>query len=378
VIDEIRASVRKLCAAFSVQDWRELDEQRGYPHAFVKAMTEAGLLAALIPVEYGGSGLGITEASVVLEEINHMGGNAAACHAQMYMMSVLLRHGSAAQKQRYLPEIAAGRLRLQSFAVTEPTCGSDTTALQTTAVRKGDRYVVNGSKVFISRVQQSDLMLLLARTTPRGDAGKKSDGLSLFLVDLREVKGLSVRPIKTMINHATSTLFFEDVEVPAENLIGVEGRGFSHVLGGMNAERVLVAAEAIGDGRWLIEKAVAYARERVVFGRPIGANQGVQFPIAKAHVALCAADLVRAQAAAAFDARRPCGAEANMAKYLAAEAAWEAANVCMDTYGGYGLASEYDVERKFREVRLYLTAPVSRNLALAHIGEHVLGLPRSY
>lgn len=378
MIDEIRASVRKLCAAFSVQDWRELDEQRGYPHAFVKAMTEAGLLAALIPVEYGGSGLGITEASVVLEEINHMGGNAAACHAQMYMMSVLLRHGSAAQKQRYLPEIAAGRLRLQSFAVTEPTCGSDTTALQTTAVRKGDRYVVNGSKVFISRVQQSDLMLLLARTTPRGDAGKKSDGLSLFLVDLREVKGLSVRPIKTMINHATSTLFFEDVEVPAENLIGVEGRGFSHVLGGMNAERVLVAAEAIGDGRWLIEKAVAYARERVVFGRPIGANQGVQFPIAKAHVALCAADLVRAQAAAAFDARRPCGAEANMAKYLAAEAAWEAANVCMDTYGGYGLASEYDVERKFREVRLYLTAPVSRNLALAHIGEHVLGLPRSY
>lgn len=378
MIDEIRDSVRRLSAQFPAAYWRELDEKREYPQAFVQAMTDAGLLAALVPVEYGGAGLGITEASIILEEINHMGGNAAACHAQMYVMSVLLRHGSAHQKERYLPDIAAGRLRLQSFAITEPTSGSDTTALQTTAVRKGDRYVVNGSKIFISRVQQSDLLLLLARTTPRSEVTKKSDGLSLFLVDLRDTKGLSVQPIKTMINHATNVLFFEDVEVPAENLVGEEGRGFAHVLDGMNAERVLVAAEAIGDGRWLVERATAYARERVVFGRPIGSNQGVQLPLAKAHVALCAADLMRAHAAASFDAKRPCGAEANMAKYLAAEAAWEAANACMDTFGGYGLAAEYDVERKFREVRLYLTAPVSRNLALAHVGEHVLGLPRSY
>jgi len=377
-LDAIRASVRSLCARFPSEYWRELDDRREYPHGFVTAMTEAGLLAALIPAEYGGPGLGITEASIILEEINRTGGNAAACHAQMYVMSVLQRHGSPEQKQRYLPEIAAGRLRLQAFGVTEPNSGSDTTALETTAVRRGDRYVVNGSKIFISRVLQSDLLLLLARTTPRAEAKRKTEGLSLFLIDLRGVKGLSIQPLRTMINHHTNALFFEDVEVPAENLIGEEGRGFLHVLDGMNAERVLVAAEAIGDGRWFVERATAYAKERRVFGRPIGTNQGVQFPIAKAHIAVSAADLVRVHAARLFDGGRACGAEANMAKYVAAEAAWEAANACMDTFGGYGLAAEYDVERKFREVRLYLTAPVSRNLALAHVGEHVLGLPRSY
>ena len=376
--EAIRSSVRAICARFPPTYWRTLDSQREYPHDFVNALTEAGLLAALIPTEYGGAGLGLREAATVLGEINHFGGNASACHAQMYVMSVLLRHGSEQQKHRFLPDIAAGKLRLQAFAVTEPNSGSDTTAIETTAVRSGDRYVVNGQKIFISRVLQSDLMLLLARTTPRSAVQKKTDGISLFLVDLRKTKGLEVRPIRTMLNHATNALFFEDVEVPADQLIGEEGKGFSYVLDGMNAERVLVAAEAIGDGRWFIEKAVAYAKERVVFGKPIGANQGVQFPIAKAHTAITAAAMLTENAATLFDARQSCAAEANMAKYLAAEAAWEAANVCMDTFGGYGFAEEYDVERKFREVRLFINAPVSRNMALSYIGQHLLGLPRSF
>ncbi|NNB89477.1 acyl-CoA dehydrogenase family protein [Corallococcus exiguus] len=376
--DAIRASVRALCNRFPPKYWRTLDAEREYPHDFVKALTEAGLLAALIPAEYGGAGLGLREAAVVLGEINHFGGNASACHAQMYVMNVLLRHGSAEQKQRYLPELAAGRLRLQAFAVTEPNSGSDTTAIETTAVRRGDRYVVNGQKIFISRVLQSDLMLLLARTTPRAEVRKKTDGMSVFLLDLRKTQGMEVRPIRTMLNHATNALFFENVEVPVEGLIGEEGKGFSYILDGMNAERVLVASEAIGDGRWFIEKAVTYAQERSVFGKPIGANQGVQFPIAKAHTALTAASLLTEQAATLFDGHQPCGAEANMAKYLAAEAAWEAANACMDTYGGYGFAEEYDVERKFREVRLFINAPVSRNMALSYISQHVLGLPRSF
>ncbi|RKH44749.1 acyl-CoA dehydrogenase family protein [Corallococcus sicarius] len=376
--EAIRSSVRAICARFPPTYWRTLDSQREYPHDFVNALTEAGLLAALIPTEYGGAGLGLLEAATVLGEINHFGGNASACHAQMYVMSVLLRHGSEQQKNRFLPDIAAGKLRLQAFAVTEPNSGSDTTAIETTAVRSGDRYVVNGQKIFISRVLQSDLMLLLARTTPRAAVQKKTEGISLFLVDLRKTKGLEVRPIRTMLNHATNALFFEDVEVPADQLIGEEGKGFSYVLDGMNAERVLVAAEAIGDGQWFIEKAVAYAKERVVFGKPIGANQGVQFPIAKAHTAITAASMLTENAATLFDARQPCAAEANMAKYLAAEAAWEAANVCMDTFGGYGFAEEYDVERKFREVRLYINAPVSRNMALSYIGQHLLGLPRSF
>jgi acyl-CoA dehydrogenase len=376
--EAIRSSVRALCARFPPKYWRTLDAQHEYPHEFVNALTEAGLLAALIPPEYGGAGLGLLEAATVLGEINHFGGNAAACHAQMYIMSVLLRHGSEQQKNRFLPEIAAGRLRLQAFAVTEPNSGSDTTAIETSAVRSGDRYIVNGQKIFISRVLQSDLMLLLARTTPRAEVRKKTDGMSLFLVDLRSTKGLEVRPIRTMLNHATNALFFEDVEVPAEHLIGEEGKGFSYILDGMNAERVLVAAEAIGDGRWFIEKAVSYAKERVVFGKPIGSNQGVQFPIAKAHAALTAAALMAENAAILFDSHQSCAAEANMAKYLAAEAAWDAANVCMDTFGGYGFAEEYDVERKFREVRLFINAPVSRNMALAYISQHVLGLPRSF
>jgi acyl-CoA dehydrogenase len=376
--EAIRASVRALCARFPPKYWRTLDAERGYPHDFVQALTEAGLLAALIPTDYGGAGLGLREAAIVLGEINHFGGNASACHAQMYVMNVLLRHGSPEQKQRHLPDIAAGRLRLQAFAVTEPNSGSDTTAIETSAVREGDRYVVNGQKIFISRVLQSDLMLLLARTTPRAQVKKKTDGLSVFLLDLRKTQGLEVRPIRTMLNHATNALFFENVEIPVEGLIGEEGKGFSYILDGMNAERVLVAAEAIGDGRWFIEKAVTYAKERVVFGKPIGANQGVQFPIAKAHTALTAASLLTEQAATLFDTHQSCGAEANMAKYLAAEAAWEAANACMDTYGGYGFAEEYDVERKFREVRLFINAPVSRNMALSYIGQHVLGLPRSF
>lgn len=381
-LEAIRATVRGLCGELSPTYWRELDARREYPEAFVQALTRSGFLAALIPPEYGGAGLGLREAAAILEEINHCGGNAAACHAQMYVMSTLLRHGSAAQKARYLPEIAAGRLRLQAFAVTEPNSGSDTTAIETSAVRRegGGDYVINGRKIFISRVLQSDLMLLLARTTPRAQVAKKTDGLSVFLVELRGLEGLDVRPIRTMINHATNELCFEDVRVPASQLIGQEGQGFSYILDAMNAERVLVAAEAIGDGRWFLDKAVAYAKERVVFGRPIGANQGIQFPIAKAHAAISAAALMTERAARSTDLGDPraAGADAHLAKYLAAEAAWEAANVCMDTFGGCGFAEEYDVERKFREVRLFLNAPVSRNMALSYLAQHELGLPRSF
>jgi acyl-CoA dehydrogenase len=376
-LDSIRAAVRGLCADFPPPYWRELDARRAYPEAFVQTLTRSGFLAALIPTEHGGAGLGIREAAAILETINHAGGNAAACHAQMYVMSTLVRHGSPAQRARYLPALAAGRLRLQAFAVTEPDAGSDTTAIATRAVRDGDHYRITGRKVFISRVQQSDLMLVLARTTPRAEVTRKTDGLSVFVVEL-PAAGLEVRPIRTMLNHATNALFFDDVRVPAAQRIGEEGQGFACILDAMNAERVLVAAEALGDGRWLIDRAVAYANERVVFGRPIGANQGVQFPIARAHAQLTAAALVTERAAARVDAGEPSGADANMAKYLAAEAAWEAANVCMDTFGGCGFAEEYDVERKFREVRLFLNAPVSRNLALSYIGQHALGLPRSF
>ncbi len=374
----LKAAVYDLSKQFPPEYWRELDAKREYPEAFVNALTKAGYLAALIPHEYGGAGLGILEASLILEEINRSGGNGAACHAQMYIMGTLLRHGSEEQKRRHLPKIATGELRLQAFGVTEPNSGSDTTKLQTTAVRRGDRYVVNGQKIFISRVLQSDLMLLLARTTPLELVKKKTDGLSVFLVDIRGLKGLEVRPLRMMMNHSTNALFFDNVEIPADGLVGQEGKGFTYILDGMNAERILVASDSIGDGRWFIEKAVAYSSQRVVFGKPIGANQGVQFPIAKAHMAVEAADLMRLKAARLFDAGQPCGAEANMAKYLAAEAAWEAANACIDCHGGYGYAEEYDVERKFRETRLYRTAPVNQNLVLAYIGEHVLGLPRSY
>jgi len=377
---QIRAAVRDLCSRFPGEYWRKLDEARAYPEEFVRALTDAGWLSALIPEEYGGAGLGITEASIILEEVNRSGANSGACHAQMYIMGTLLRHGSAAQKRRYLPDIAAGKLRLQSFAVTEPSTGSDTTRLKTMAVRKGDRYIVNGQKVWTSRVQHSDLMLLLARTTPLDQAQNKSDGLSVFLVDLRTSggKGITVRPIRNMPNHETNEVFIDNLEVPAENLIGEEGKGFRYILDGMNAERILIAAECIGDGHWFIERASRYAGERVVFGRPIGQNQGIQFPIARAHVNVEAADLMRYKAAALFEAGQPCGAEANMAKMLAADASWEAANVCLQTHGGFGFAAEYDIERKFRETRLYQVAPVSTNLILAYIAEHVLGLPRSY
>jgi acyl-CoA dehydrogenase len=377
---QIRAAVRALCANYPGEYWRRLDEERAYPEAFVKALTDAGWLSALIPEEYGGAGLGITEASVILEEVNRSGANSGACHAQMYIMGTLLRHGSEAQKRKYLPDIAAGRLRLQSFAVTEPSTGSDTTKLKTFAVRKGDRYVVNGQKVWTSRVQHSDLLLLLARTTPLDQVRKKSDGLSVFLVDLRDAPpgALAVRPIRNMPNHETNEVFFDNLEIPADALVGQEGNGFRYILDGMNAERILIAGECIGDGRWFVDKAAAYARERVVFGRPIGQNQGVQFPIARAHVNVEAADLMRFRAAALFEAGEPCGAEANMAKMLAADASWEAANACLQTHGGFGFAAEYDVERKFRETRLYQVAPISTNLILAYIGEHVLGLPRSY
>ncbi|TAM75691.1 acyl-CoA dehydrogenase [bacterium] len=377
----LRSAVRELCESFPQAYWRQLDAERGYPDRFIQVLTEAGYLAALIPEDYGGAGLGILEASIILEEINHAGGNAAACHAQMYTMGTVLRHGSAEQKRRYLPQIAAGTLRLQAFGVTEPTAGSDTTKIQTTAVRKGDRYVVNGQKVFISRVQHSDMMLLLARTSPAGsDPKDKTFGLSTMLVDLNAAAAgqIEVRPIRTMMNHETNEVFFRDLEVPVENLIGEEGRGFRYILDGMNAERILIAAECIGDGRFFIEHAVKYSSERIVFGRQIGQNQGVQFPIARAHAALEAANLMRLQAAALFDAREKCGAEANMAKLLCSEASWQAGNACLDAYGGYGFAEEYDVERKFRETRLYITAPVSNNLILAFVGQHVLGMPRSY
>ncbi len=378
--DEIRRSVRSLCANFTSEYWQKLDAARAYPEAFVKALTEAGWLSALIPEQYGGSGLGITEASIILEEVNRSGANSGACHAQMYVMGTVLRHGSHEQKQRYLPSIAKGELRLQSFAVTEPTTGSDTTKLKTTAVRKGDRYIVNGQKVWTSRVQHSDLMLLLARTTPLAEVKKKSDGLSVFLLELKdaEKKGMALKPIRNMPNHETNEVFFDNFEVPVQNLIGEEGKGFRYILDGMNAERILIAAECVGDGHWFTEKATRYAKDRVVFDRPIGQNQGVAFPIARAHINVEAANLMRFKAAQMFDAGQPCGAEANMAKLLGADASWEAANVCLQTHGGFGFAAEYDVERKFRETRLYQVAPISTNLILAYVAEHVLGLPRTY
>jgi acyl-CoA dehydrogenase len=379
-IGELRSAVRDLCSRFPNEYWRELDQERDYPKAFVDALTEAGYLAALIPQEFGGAGLGIAEASVILEEINRSGGNAGACHAQMYTMGTLLRHGSEEQKQRYLPKIASGDLRLQAFAVTEPTTGSDTTKLKTTAVRHGDRYVVNGQKVFISRVQQSDLMMLLARTTPLDQVAKKSQGLSVFLVDLRQAigHGLVVRPIRTMMNHHTNELFLDNLEVPVENLIGEEGNGFRYILDGMNAERILIAAECVGDGYWFIDRAKAYAKERVIFDRPIGKNQGIAFPIARAYANVRAADLMRQDAARKFERGDACGGEANMAKLLAADASWEAANVAVQTHGGFGFAVEYDIERKFREARLMQVAPISTNMILSYIAEHLLGLPRSY
>ena len=378
--EEVRSGVRALCAQFPDEYFRKVDLARGYPTEFVDALTHAGWLAALIPHEYGGSGLSLAEASVIMEEINRCGGNSGACHGQMYVMNVLVRHGSERQKQEYLTKIATGDLRLQSMAVTEPTTGTDTTKLKTTAVRKGDRYVVNGQKVWISRVRNSDLMLLLARTTPLSEVRKKSEGLSVFVVDLRESigKGLTLRPIDNMVNHETNELFFDDLEIPAENLIGVEGQGFKYILDGLNAERVLIAAECIGDGYWFVERASKYASERVVFDRPIGKNQGVQFPIAEAYIEVEAASLMRYRACELYDAKKNCGAEANMAKLLAAKASWEAANVCLQTHGGFGFACEYDVERKFRETRLYQVAPISTNLILSYVAEHVLGLPRSF
>ena len=377
---DIRDAVRDLCAQFPAEYFRNVDAERGYPEAFVEALTRAGWLAALIPQEYGGSGLGLAEASVIMEEINRCGGNSGFCHGQMYNMGTLLRHGSAAQKQQYLPQIAAGALRLQSMAVTEPSTGTDTTKIKTSAVRQGDRYLVNGQKVWISRIQHSDLMILLARTTPLAEVKKKSEGMSIFLVDLPQSigKGLTVRPIPNMVNHETNELFFDNMEIPAENLIGEEGKGFKYILDGLNAERALIAAECIGDGHWFIDKASAYVSERLVFGRPIGQNQGVQFPIAEAYIELEAANLMRFEACRLFDAGQPCGAQANMAKYLAARASWEAANACLQSHGGFGFACEYDVERKFRETRLYQVAPISTNLILAHVAEHVLGLPRSF
>ncbi|MFZ5557096.1 MAG: acyl-CoA dehydrogenase family protein [Pseudomonadota bacterium] len=377
---ELRSAVRALCETFGSDYWQRVDEERAYPEAFVKALTEAGWLSALIPEEYGGAGLGIAEASVILEEINRSGGNSGACHAQMYVMGTVLRHGSEAQKREYLPKVATGELRLQSFAVTEPTTGSDTTKLKTMAVRQGDRYVVNGQKVWTSRVQHSDLMLLLARTTPLAEVRKRSEGLSVFLIDLRQHVGqsITVRPIRNMPNHETNEVFFDNLEIPAASLIGEEGKGFRYILDGMNAERILIAAECVGDGYWFIRKAAAYAGERVVFDRPIGQNQGIQFPIARAYVNVEAANLMRHRAAELFDRGEPCGAQANMAKLLAADASWEAANVCLQTHGGFGFAAEYDVERKFRETRLYQVAPISTNLILSYVAEHVLGLPRSY
>jgi acyl-CoA dehydrogenase len=374
----LKAGVTEICKRYPGEYWRDLDSRREYPEKFVNELTQAGYLACLIPPEYGGAGLGMPEGGMILETIHANGGSASACHAQMYIMGTVLRHGSEAQKQRYLPKIASGELRLQAFGVTEPDAGSDTLQLKTTAVRKGDRYVVNGRKMFISRAMQTDLMLLLARTTPADQVKRRTDGLSVFLVDIRSIKGLEIRPLRMMMNHSTNALFFDDMEIPADTLVGEEGKGFQYILSGMNAERILVASESIGDGRWFTEKSVAYSGQRVIFGRPIGANQGVQFPIARAYANVEAAALMRDKAAALFEAGEPCGAEANMAKLLAAEAAWEAGNACIDCHGGYGYAEEYDVERKFRECRLYKTAPVNNNLVLAYVGEHVLGMPRSY
>jgi acyl-CoA dehydrogenase len=377
---DVRDGVRALCAQYPDEYHRRIDAKRGYPEEFVKALTDAGWMAAMIPQEYGGSGLGLAEASVIMEEINRTGGNAGACHGQMYNMGTLLRHGSDAQKRKFLPKIAAGELRLQSMGVTEPTTGTDTTKIKTTAVRKGDRYVVNGQKVWISRIQHSDLMILLARTTPLADVKRKSEGMSIFIVDLRDAvtSGMTVRPIANMVNHETNELFFDDLEIPAENLIGEEGQGFRYILDGLNAERTLIAAECIGDGHWFIDRVTKYTKDRVVFGRPIAQNQGVQFPIAEAHIEVEAADLMRWKACELYDAHQPCGAEANMAKYLAAKASWEAANACLQFHGGFGFAAEYDVERKFRETRLYQVAPISTNLILSYVAEHVLGLPRSF
>ncbi len=377
---DIREGVRALCSEFPQEYWRKVDEQQGYPEKFADALTEAGWLAALIPTDYGGAGLGLAEASVIMEEINRCGGNSGCVHGQMYNMGTVLRHGSEEQKKRYLPKIASGELRLQSMAVTEPTTGTDTTRLKTTAVRKGDKYVVNGQKVWLSRAQHSDMLVLLARTTQLSEVKRKTDGMSVFLVDVHQAlkSGLTLRPIRNMVNHETNEAFFEDLPVPAENLVGEEGRGFKYILDGLNAERTLIAAECIGDARWFVEKAAAYAKERVVFDRPIGQNQGIQFPIAQCHIETEAADLMRWRACELFDRHEPCGAEANMAKYLAAKASWEAADACLQTHGGFGFAAEYDVERKFRETRLYTVAPISTNLILSFVGEHVLGLPRSF
>ncbi len=377
---DIRDAVRKLCERFPGEYWRKLDAARAYPAEFVQALTEAGYLATLIPEEYGGVGLTLSAAAAVLEEVQRAGCNGAACHAQMYVMGTVLRHGNDAQKKRYLPAIAAGELRLQAFGVTEPASGSDTKSIRTFARKDGDHYVVNGQKVWTSRAEYSDLMLLLARTTPREDVKKPTDGLSVFILDMREAKGkgLTIRPIRTMMNHSTTEVFFENVTVPAENLIGEEGKGFRYILSGMNAERILIAAECVGDAKWLIDKASSYAKERVVFGRPIGANQGVQFPIARAYANMRAAELMVREAAHLYEAGKDCGAEANMAKMLAADASNEAANACIQTYGGFGFAEEYDIERKFRETRLYQVAPISTNLILSYLSEHVLGMPRSY
>ena len=377
---DMREALRDLCGNFDSAYWQGIDHERSYPEAFVDAMTKAGWLAALIPESYGGSGLGIAEASVIMEEINLSGGNAGSCHGQMYNMGTLLRHGSDIQKKFYLPKIATGELRLQTMAVTEPTTGTDTTKLKTTAVKKGDKYVVNGQKVWISRIQHSDLMILLARTTPLLEVKKKSEGMSIFIVNLADAigMGMEIRPIANMVNHETNEVFFDNLEIPAENLIGQEGQGFKYILDGLNAERTLIAAECIGDAYWFIDKARRYANDRVVFDRPIGKNQGIQFPIADAYIETEAANLMRFKACDLFDSRQPCGAEANMAKYLAAKASWEAANVCLQTHGGFGFANEYDVERKFRETRLYQVAPISTNLIYSYIAEHVLELPRSF
>jgi acyl-CoA dehydrogenase len=374
---ELRDAVRELCAQFDSAYWQKIDEQRAYPEAFVDALTKAGWMSALIPEEYGGSGLSLTEATVIMEEVSRSGGNAGSCHGQMYNMNTLLRHGSPEQKTKYLPKIASGELRLQAMGVTEPGAGTDTTKIKTVAVRKGDRYVVNGQKVWTSRLQHSELMILLVRTTPLSEVRKKSDGMSIFLVDTKS-KGLDVRPIRNRVNHETNSVFIDNLEIPAENLIGEEGKGFRYILDGLNAERILIAAECIGDGYWFVDKACSYSKERVVFDRPIAQNQGIQFPIAEAYMEIEAANLMRYKAAALFDSRNSCGAEANMAKHLAAKSSWEAANVCIQTHGGFGFAAEYDVERKFRESRLYLVAPISTNLILSYLAEHVLELPRSF
>ena len=375
---EIREEVAKLCAGFPGEYWRKLDAVRGYPTEFVQALTESGYLAALIPEEYGGAGLPLSGAAAILEEVQRQGCNGSACHAQMYVMGTILRHGSAAQKSEYLPRIASGELRLQAFGVTEPTSGTDTTALRTTARREGDQYIVNGQKIWTSRAEHSDLMLLLARTTPRDQVAKKTDGLSTFIVDMREARGLTIRPIRTMMNHNSCEVFFDNMAIPAANLLGEEGRGFRYILSGMNAERILIAAECIGDAKWFTEKSAAYANDRAVFGRPIGQNQGIQFPIARAYANMRAAELMVQEALRLYEAGQNPGAEANMAKMLAADAAFEAANACVQTHGGFGFAEEYDVERKFRETRLYQVAPISTNLILSYLAEHVLGMPRSY